>query len=338
MQQVAAEAQVAGESRLQARALTALSEMALFRDADADAARRLIEEAREVLGDDDDVDARFDVFSTASLIASWRGDRAEFHDLGHEALEFVRSAERKDLEAIVIQGLAQDAIVRLDVVEAESLVRQAAELAEASGSVRARAAALGTQAWLDEIQGRGEAAEHSYRELLQLYTDIGNVTGAASTQMYLGRLLQHNGQAEKAEALLREAVKTLKRVGDRGHLCEAQRFLAQTLVARGKIDEAERVALQAIESVGTEDQLSIWTTQMALGVVRAAQGRDDEAEQLLRDSVEGFVDNGLRFAELQAIDELVKFLRARGRLDEAEVYEERAAALGPVASSTERIA
>jgi tetratricopeptide (TPR) repeat protein len=63
--------------------------------------------------------------------------------------------------------------------------------------------------------------------------------------------------------------------------------------------------------------------------VRAAQGRDDEAEELLRESVEGFVENGLTFAELQALDELGGFLRARGRVEEAAAYEERALALAP---------
>src|SRR6266536_2999123 len=236
MEQVAAEAEAAGQRRIQGRALTALGEMALYRRADPDAARRLIEQAGEVLGDDDDVDARFDVYAAAGQIAAWVGDRAEVERIGRESLEFVRAAGRKDLEAITIQGVAQDAIVRLDIVEAESLVREAAELAAASGSVRARAAALGTQAWLDEIQGRYEEAERSYGELFQLYTDIGNVAGTGATQIYLGRLLQRSGRGEKAEAMLRDAVRTLKRVGDRGHLCEAQRFLAQTLVARGKID------------------------------------------------------------------------------------------------------
>jgi tetratricopeptide (TPR) repeat protein len=219
--------------------------------------------------------------------------------------------------------------MRLDVAEAESLGRQARELAEESGSVRARAAALGSQAWLDEISDRPDAAERSYRELYQLYTDIGHTAGAGATQIYYGRLLQRTGQTARAEATLRDAVRVLTRVGDRGRLCEAQRFLAQTLVAQGNLDEAERVALQAIETVGPEDKLSIWTTQMALGVVRAAQGRNDEAEQLLRDSVGAFVESGLRFAELQALEELARFLRAGGRDDEAAVYEERARELAP---------
>jgi tetratricopeptide (TPR) repeat protein len=260
--------------------------------------------------------------------------------VSREALEFARAAGRKDLQAMTIHTLAQKAIVRLDVVEAESLVEQAQELAEESGSMRARSATLGTQAWLDELRGRPEAAEVLYRELYQLYTDIGHTAGAGSTLVYLGRLLESIGQTARAETTLRDAVRTLARIGDRGRLCEAQRLLAQTLVAAGKIDEAERVALQALQTVGPQDQVSLWTTRMALGVVRAAQGRDAEAEELLRDSVSAFAESGHRFPELQALEELVRFLRARGRDDEATLYEERAFALAPapVPVSTERIA
>ena len=329
MTSVAAEAEAAGERRLQGRALTALGEMALFQRADADEAQRLIDKAGEVLSDDDDVDAHFDVYAAAVQIAAWRGDLDEVDRIGREALEFVRAAGRKDLEAIVIQSVAQNAIITLDVPEAEALIHEATELARESGSARARAAALGTQAWLSEIQGHYADAERNYSDLIQLYGDIGNVAGVGSAQMYLGRLLGASGRDDEAEGILRESVRTLKRVGDRGHLCEAQRFLSQILVARGKVDEAERLALQAIESVGPEDQLSLWTTRMALGVVRGAQGRDAEAEQLLTDSVEAFAANGMRYAELQALDQLTSFLHARGRDGEARAQEARAHALAP---------
>ncbi|MFL6017057.1 MAG: ATP-binding protein [Gaiellaceae bacterium] len=326
---VAADAEAAGEHRLQGRALTALGEMALYQRADADEAQRLIDKAGDVLTDDDDVDARFDVYAAANMIASWRGDLVEVERIGREALDFVRETGRKDLEAIVIQAVAQNAIITLDVEEAEALTCQATELAQESGSVRARAAALGTQAWLGEIQGRWDEAERCYRELIQLYSDIGNVMGVGSAQMYLGRLLGTSGRADEAETVLRESVRTLKHMGDRGHLCEAQRFLAQILVSRGKVDEAERLALQAMETVGPEDQLSVSTTRMALGIVRAAQGRDAEAEQLLTESVDAFAGNGMRYAELQALEQLTKFLRDRGRGDEARQQEERAHALAP---------
>jgi hypothetical protein len=92
--------------------------------------------------------------------------------------------------------------------------------------------------------------------------------------------------------------------------------------------------LQALKTVGPEDRLSVWTTQMALGVVRAAQGRDDEAEQLLGEAVDAFVESCHRFAELQALEELSHFLRDRGRAEEAAAYEERAFALAPGVTST----
>jgi ATP/maltotriose-dependent transcriptional regulator MalT len=79
--------------------------------------------------------------------------------------------------------------------------------------------------------------------------------------------------------------------------------LAQVLVGRGKLDEAERVALQAREIVGPQDHGSRATTRMALGLVRAAQGRDAEAEKLLREAVDAFAQSGLRYAELQALAE-----------------------------------
>src|SRR5262249_5969773 len=183
MEEVAADAEVAGERRLEARALTALGEMALFQHADVEAARRLIERAGAVLGDDDDVDAHFDIYSAAGQIASWLGDFDEMERIAREALEYTREADRKGPEAMVIQSLAQYAIMRLDVAEAESLGRQASELAAASGSVRARAAALGTQAWIDEIGGRLDDAKRCYGELLRLYSDIGNIAGAGATQI-----------------------------------------------------------------------------------------------------------------------------------------------------------
>ena len=290
MQQVVEEAEAAGEPRIQGRALTALSEMALYRKADADEARALIEKADEVLEDDDDVDARFDVYAAAGLIASWRGDFAEVERIGHEALEFVRAAGRKDLEAIVDPGgrAERDHLARRRRGARRSRARRP--------SWRRRAAACGRARprW-ERRRGcpRSRAAtarpSAATGELIQLYTDIGNSPGVGCAQMYLGRLLQTSGRGDEAEADLREAVRDRSGASaTAGTSARRSGSCSQTLVARGKVDEAERLALQAIETVGPEDQLSIWTTRMALGVVRAAQGRDAEAEQLLRDSVEAF--------------------------------------------------
>ena len=283
MGSVAADAEAAGEHRLQGRALTALGEMALYQRADADEARRLIEQAGEVLSDDDDVDARFDVFSAANMIASWRGDLAEVERIGREALEFVREAgpqgsrgDRRSRRSRRTRSSRSTSKRRR-----RSRARRPSSREE-SGSVRARAAALGTQAWLSEIQGRWDEAERCYRELIQLYSDIGNVDRrrlGADVPRPAARRERPRRRVRGGPARVGADAQARRR--PRAPLRGAALPRADARRARqGRRGRAARAAGDA-RRVGPEDQLSVWTTRMALGVVRAAQGRDAEAEQLL---------------------------------------------------------
>ena len=74
------------------------------------------------------------------------------------------------------------------------------------------------------------------------------------------------------------------------------------------------------------------TTSLALGVVRAAQGRDEQAELLLRGAVEGLALTQFRASEPEALRYLVQFLRERGRADDAEPFEARLAELDAAAT------
>jgi tetratricopeptide (TPR) repeat protein len=152
--------------------------------------------------------------------------------------------------------------------------------------------------------------------------------------MMTGRAAFAQGAVERAEKLLRDAVRMLKGIGDRGSLCEAQRALSMVLSEQGRFDEAERRALEARETVGPDDRVSLSTTTLALGIVRAGQRRDAEAEALMREAVDGFAMYGIRALEHWALRYLAEFLRSRGRDDEAVVYEERRAALAPVSAAS----
>jgi Flp pilus assembly protein TadD len=91
-----------------------------------------------------------------------------------------------------------------------------------------------------------------------------------------------------------------------------------------------RPALEARETVGARDVSSDSTTRLALGVVRAAQGRDEEAEQLLREAVAILRPTGFRRHEIDPLTALAGFLRERGRDAEAAPVEEQLAALTSV--------
>ena len=101
------------------------------------------------------------------------------------------------------------------------------------------------------------------------------------------------------------------------------------LVVRGKIDEAERYALEARETVGPHDTISRSTTRMALGMVRAAQGRDEEAERLLRDAIEVLDGTELLLSLVEPLTALVEFFRERRREADAEPFARRLLELAP---------
>jgi hypothetical protein len=66
---------------------------------------------------------------------------------------------------------------------------------------------------------------------------------------------------------------------------------------------------------------------LALGLVRAAQGRDDEAERLLREADDVLRPTGFRRHRIEPLEALSAFLRVRDRDDEAAVVEETLVAL-----------
>jgi class 3 adenylate cyclase/tetratricopeptide (TPR) repeat protein len=328
MGEVASDAEAADETRVQGRALTALAEAVLQHRADAVTARRLVTQAVNVLADAEP-DVRFEPLWLSSQVASWFGDYPQTERWAKAALAAAREADRKDLEALVTHGLVTAYVTRLELAEAAPLLLRAMELADQSGSLFSRATALSVKGWVELVSERFVEAEEDYTAARELFSELGNSTREAVMTMMVGRAVFGQGDIDRAEKLLRDAVRALKGIGDRGTLCEALRALAMVLVEQGNLDEAERFALEARETVGPEDRFSISSTKLGLGIVRAAQKRDEEAEELMLEAVEGFALYELRALEHWALRYLAQFLRSRGREDEAIAYEARRAALSP---------
>ena len=77
---------------------------------------------------------------------------------------------------------------------------------------------------------------------------------------------------------------------------------------------------------------------MTWAAIRAAQARDDEAEELYRMALAG-VTSGYAILELEILERLVRFYRERAREDDAVACEARISELLPAEPSrTERIA
>ncbi len=195
------------------------------------------------------------------------------------------------------------------------------ELAAESGNIVARGWSLLTQGRIDSMRGRLDEGEAALTEALELLTEAGADWARARALNAAARLSRRRGDYDTAERRFREAIRILQGLEDRGTLCESQRGLAQTLVLLDRIDEAERYALEARRTVGPHDAPSRATTRMALGIVWAAQGRDDEAEPLLREALAVIQHTTVENVKAEVARGLADFLRSRGRIAEADELE-----------------
>ena len=201
------------------------------------------------------------------------------------------------------------------------LVAEALELADESGNITVLGWALVSQARIDSLRGRLDEAAAGLAQAEELFSESGDQWALARVNNHFGWVERRRGDLPAAERRFRDAIRILKPLEDRGTLCESQRGLAQILVSLKKVDEAERFALEARETVGPHDTISRATTRMALGIVRAAQGLDEDAEALLREAVAVVDGKPLLLIRRELVTALARFLRERDRIDEAEEYE-----------------
>ena len=327
MAKVLEEARAAGDRQTEGKALSALAEVALLRDGDTARATELIDAALEALP----AEGRFAALVVQGKIAWTVGDFEVMQEAAEETVEIAQRLGRKDLEAQALKDVAHVYRKQDRQDEAEAMALRGRQLAEESGSIVARAQAaysLGN-VYLDRRDA--DRAEPLLDEARVLFTESGDTWNVGLTLNALAWAAEQQGDDAKAERWLREAIRVLKPLQDRGALCESQRGLAEVLIRKGHIDEAERLALEAVETVAPQDLSSQATTAMTLGLVRAAQGRDAEAEELLRESLALIESSGFRGLEGLVVTRLAEFLSAHGREDEAAPYRARLAELAPAA-------
>ncbi|HWG55602.1 MAG TPA: AAA family ATPase [Gaiellaceae bacterium] len=332
MDAVFAAAAEAGDTRLQGLALAALADVALLRDGDLPRGRELVEQAL-VLLDGAAPEDRYEALSARGRIGWWLGDLADDEVWIARALEVARQIGRRDLEANATEELASIAYARLDLEPATRLTEEALALAEESGNISVIAWALTMRARIEQLRGRVDEAAVTLDRAEELFSQSGSAWALARAHNVRAWVEWRRGDVAAAERRFRDGIRILKPLEDRGTLCECQRGLAQVLVAKGKLDEAERHALEARRTVGPHDNVSRATTRMALGLVRAAQGRDGEAEELLREAVEVLEGTELHLTRREVLDALVQFLQSRGRHADAEPWQAALAAYAPALAS-----
>jgi class 3 adenylate cyclase/tetratricopeptide (TPR) repeat protein len=283
-QAVLEDARAAGDRPIEGRALVMLAEIALRAVSDVPGATALADEALAALPEDD-LQGLHDAHSLLAKIGWWQGDAEATREHGDAAIGLARDMGRRDLESLALTEAAAGAAAVGELEEGRELTRRAIELALESGSREALA-------WAKVIAGRCyvltedfDVAESDLREGLTGFEELGAAGRAGWAASMLGALELRRGDFEHAEEVLRDAVRRLGAAQEHGFLVEAERLLAEALVKLGKLAEAERIAERARRSVAREDVWSHASTLHALALVRAAQGRTEDARALLREAL-----------------------------------------------------
>jgi predicted ATPase/class 3 adenylate cyclase len=324
MEEVYKDAVEAGDRVVQSRALAAIAEVTLLRSADVGEAERIARRALEVADEDE---SRSDALHILGTIAWWRGRLTEAEALAEEELEIARRIGRQDIESEALISLAGIYTTRREAERAEPLIGRALELAEESGSLTAKAKAYKESGELNVFRGLDDEAMADFERARDLYLEVGAATNVARTIMTIGRLVGRRDGTAEAEKLFRESIRILQPLEDRGTLCEVQRELAEALLAQGKVDEAEVYALKAVQTVGPQDVSSLASTRTTLGLVRAAQGRDEEAEALFRESIDILERSEYARFLSSPLKAIIQFFAERERVEEAAAFRERLAEL-----------
>ena len=300
--------------------------MILMREADPIRAAEVADQALAAIGDSEPA-ARFDALRVRWHAAYWRGHLADAEKYLREQMEAARAAGRKDLESVALLTRAETYTAMLDLDEAEAKLERARQLAEESGTIAPRARVLSVWSKLYLVRGHLEQAETAIQEAKRLFSEAGAVWAVARALNVGGWVAWESGDLETGEKRFRESIRLLKPLGDRAHLCESQRGLAELLLERGRVEEAERFAYDARETVGPLDVTSRATTAGSLAMVRAAQGRPAEAEELFLEGFDTLAGTEFRYIEYELLGNYAQFLRDGGRDDEAAVLEGRREAL-----------
>jgi len=203
------------------------------------------------------------------------------------------------------------------VPDARREARAAARAAEACGDRAALARASSVISWAALVLGDDDPVEYGV-QALDLYHELGDVTGEAHMANNLGGFAYFQGDWARTIEMYTESVEAFRQAGNvtNAHLANAN--LGEVLVSQNRLAEAEPLLRDAVRVLGASGHL--WGAafaKMHLGRLLSARGEQARAEALLRECI----DENRRMGSLDSVYEaaihLGSCLVADGRPGEA---------------------
>ena len=276
----------------------------------ADRAVEACREAGDIAGE---IEARH--VGTNRLWALGRVD--EYIETNLELLAQARSIGDVAHQAAILVRLSPAEAMRGNEVAAENYLVEAETLSSMHGLRNIALGALMQRAGRFTIMGDILTGEQTHRRFLAAAEEAGAVQYQVAALRHLAvDLIYQQRDAEAAQCLDR-ALDLSEASGERWNRTELYAVRAQASLDLGDLDSADVFIARALESLRDYDVTAVSEVHQTLGSIRAAQGRDVEAESSLRRSVDILGPTGFKWNRGDPMLALARFLAERGRKVEA---------------------
>jgi tetratricopeptide (TPR) repeat protein len=276
-------------------------------------AERAIEAARQA----GDVPAEIEARQIAATVPFALGRLDEFVETNRGLLEQARSIGDAAHIAAILERLTSIEQMRGNRDVANVYMAEADALAARLGLRNVAVTLLRARGTNFLTAGDFTAATESYRRFLSEAEDAGAVQQQVSALRFLSYALQFQDRYSEMAQALDRALQLSESSGERWNRTEVLALRARAALELGEIDDANLFIERAVDAIREDDVTALSEVNNHLGMIRAAQGREAEAESALRHSVELVADTEYMWSIGNAVVDLAKFLAQSGRAAEA---------------------
>jgi class 3 adenylate cyclase/tetratricopeptide (TPR) repeat protein len=252
------------------------------------------------------------------------GRVAEYVQANEELLDRARSTGYPAIAARILVRLALTEGVRGNTLAVQRHRLEAEALAARFGFRNITLQTLMSRGSALRLARDLPAAEDMYLQYLNAAEEAGAVQHQISALRNLAYALVSAGKFDEAAAALDRALLLSEATGETWNRSELLCSRARAALELNQLEAAESFIQRALSSLRHEDVSATSEVHHQLGLIRAAQGRDTEAEAALRRSLGAVVDTEYEMLRTESALALAAFLADRGRDGEAvALVEER---------------
>jgi tetratricopeptide (TPR) repeat protein len=278
---------------------------------------RTVERAVEACRLAGDVQGEIGSRFIGSFVAFSLGNLAEFIEINERLIEQARAIGDTAQEAAITARLVAAERMRGNSAVSDRRAREAEELAVAHGFRDVILRLEFDRAVRHLFDGDLAEAETAVRRYGFDAAEAGAVQHQISALRFLGYTLLYARRFAESAGAADQALALSEASGERWNRSELLGLRARAALELGDLATADRLIDRAVSTLRGGDMTAIAEVHSSLGMIRAAQGRDDEAELALRHGLQVLAGTDYTLPRAEAALDLATFLAERERFDEA---------------------